>query len=169
MVREDPSALIVPTDYNNDHAAPMKAIVQRVTNASVTVEDEKIGSIHHGYVVLLGIHVNDTLAEGTKLIDKLLGLRIMDDEDGRMNRSILDVSGSLLLISQFTLYADVQKGRRPSFLQAMRPPESEQLYEQVVGYARQHLPVETGRFGADMQVSLTNDGPVTIILDTTDW
>lgn len=148
----------------------MRAIVQRVTQASVTVEAQTIATITRGYVVLLGIHTDDSYEDGTKLIDKLLGLRIMDDPEGKMNLSLQDANGSLLLISQFTLHADIRKGRRPSFLSAMRPPASEELYNKLVVYTQeQGVPVETGQFGAEMEVSLVNDGPVTIVLDTADW
>lgn len=148
----------------------MRAVIQRVSRASVSVDDHQISAISHGYMILLGIHQNDTDAVLPKLASKIVGLRINDDDQGQMNRSILDTGGSILLISQFTLHADVAKGKRPSFRLAMRPPESEQIYEQMALALRNHgVSVSTGEFGAQMQVSLINDGPVTIILDTDQW
>ncbi len=144
----------------------MRAVVQRVSGASVAVGGAVTGKIGAGYLVLLGIEENDTEKELAYICEKLLGLRIFEDEEGKMNRSILDVGGAILLVSQFTLYGDARKGRRPSFIRAARPEKAVPLYDAAVARLRQALPVETGEFGAEMQVSLVNDGPVTILLDS---
>lgn len=144
----------------------MRAVVQRVLNASVAIGGTVKGEIGKGYLVLLGIEENDTEKDLDYIAEKLLGLRVFEDEAGKMNRSVLDAGGSILLVSQFTLYGDVRKGRRPSFTRAARPEKAIPLYEAMIARLRAALPVETGEFGADMQVSLVNDGPVTILLDS---
>ncbi len=144
----------------------MRAVVQRVTSANVTVDQQIIGQIDRGLLVLLGVEQGDQAADVEYMTDKLIGLRIFDDADGKMNLALTDVGGSILLISQFTLMADTRKGRRPSFLQAADPKLAESLYEQVAAALRERVSVATGRFQAHMQVSLVNDGPVTILLDS---
>ena len=151
----------------------MRAVVQRVTSASVTVEGEIIGSIERGFLVLLGVTHDDTREEVTLLVNKIANLRVFEDEAGAMNRSALDLlagspaSVGMLVVSQFTLYADARKGRRPSFINAARPETTEPLVEEFAAALRQTgLEVAQGRFGAEMQVELVNDGPVTILLDT---
>lgn len=144
----------------------MRAVVQRVLNASVAIGGTVKGEIGKGYLVLLGIEENDTEKDLDYIAEKLLGLRVFEDEAGKMNRSVLDAGGSILLVSQFTLYGDARKGRRPSFIRAARPEKAIPLYEAMIAHLRAALPVETGEFGADMQVSLVNDGPVTILLDS---
>lgn len=145
----------------------MRAVVQRVTRASVTIDGEVTGSIGQGYLVLLGVGADDTRAEADHLWKKLFGLRIMEDEDGKTNRSIDDVGGEVLVVSQFTLFADCRRGRRPSFTAAGDSAHANELYEYFVQLARQDVSrVATGTFGANMQVELVNDGPFTIVLDT---
>ena len=145
----------------------MRAVLTRVKHASVSVDGKIIGQIGEGFLVLLGVTHEDTEAQAEKLADKLTGLRIFEDENEKMNRSLTDVGGQLLIVSQFTLYANCKKGNRPSFTGAGAPDQAERLYEQFVERARQDMPhVETGRFGAMMQISLVNDGPFTIWLDT---
>ena len=145
----------------------MRAVLTRVKHASVSVDGKIIGQIGEGFLVLLGVTHGDTEAQAEKLADKLTGLRIFEDENEKMNRSLTDVGGQLLIVSQFTLYANCKKGNRPSFTGAGAPDQAERLYEQFVERARQDVPhVETGRFGAMMQISLVNDGPFTIWLDT---
>ncbi len=146
----------------------MKLLVQRVKSASVTVEGKKIGSIERGYLVLLGACDADTNAIADKMMTKLVKLRIFEDENGKTNLSLGDVGGAVLLVSQFTLYADCRKGNRPSFIGAGSPAHAEQIYEYVKHELRTTygLTVETGEFGADMQVSLVNDGPFTVMLDS---
>ena len=144
----------------------MRAVVQRVLNASVAIGGTVKGEIGKGYLVLLGIEENYTEKDFDYIAEKLLGLRVFEDEAGKMNRSVLDAGGSILLVSQFTLYGDARKGRRPSFIRAARPEKAIPLYEAMIARLRAALPVETGEFGADMQVSLVNDGPVTILLDS---
>lgn len=145
----------------------MRAVVQRVSRAKVTVNDWVSGEVGHGLLVLLGIGQNDTEAEATYLAEKISGLRIFDDVDGKMNRSVLDVSGSVLVVSQFTLYGDVRRGKRPSFDAAAPPDQARRLYEFFVDRIRAAgLRCETGRFQETMQVELVNDGPVTILLDS---
>ena len=145
----------------------MRACIQRVSQASVTVGDETTGSISHGLVVLLGVADSDTDAEAQWLADKIVGLRIFEDEAGKMNRSLTDVDGALLVVSQFTLLGDCRKGRRPSFVAAATPVEAERLYNRFVSAARErNVEVATGRFRANMQVALVNDGPVTLWIDT---
>jgi D-aminoacyl-tRNA deacylase len=145
----------------------MRAVVQRVTKASVTVEDSTVGSIGRGLLVLLGVSRSDTVASADYMAEKLLGLRIFDDHDGKMNLSIRDVGGAVLVVSQFTLFGDVRRGKRPSFDDAARPEEARALYEYVVGKIReQGIECSTGEFQAMMDVSLVNDGPVTILIDS---
>jgi len=146
----------------------MRALLQRVKKASVTVDGKVIGSVGEGYLILLGVRDGDTLAEAKFLAQKTAELRVFTDDEGKMNRSMLDVGGSALVVSQFTLYADCRKGRRPSFIDAMKPPMAEDLYLEYVNLLREAgvSHVETGEFGADMLVSIENDGPVTIMLDT---
>jgi len=146
----------------------MRALIQRVTQASVVVDGETIGSIDNGLLVLLGVGENDTDAELELLAGKLVNLRIFRDEQGRFDKSLLDVEGGALVVSQFTLYADCRKGRRPSFTGAARPESASPMCDRVVDRLRALgvKRVETGRFAADMKVSLCNDGPVTIWLDT---
>lgn len=141
----------------------MQAILQRVSQASVTVEGQTIGAIKHGLLILLCAERGDTDALADKMLSKILKLRIFSDEAGKMNRSVQDVAGGLLIVSQFTLAADVSGGNRPSFTNAAPPDEGRRLYELFVAQARAaHSIVQTGQFAADMKVSLINDGPVTI-------
>ena len=145
----------------------MRLIIQRVTQASVTVSGSVVGAINKGYLVLVGIGQNDTEAIVEKMADKMMRLRIFSDENDKINLSLQDVGGQLLLVSQFTLYADCRKGNRPSFIAAGAPKTAEALYEYIIAYCKQTVPVvEHGIFGADMQVSLCNDGPFTIVLDS---
>jgi|SRR5687767_5042356 len=145
----------------------MRAVIQRVTRANVTVDGEVIGEIGNGLVVLLGIARDDTKVEAAYLVDKIANLRIFDDEDGKMNLSVKDVGGALLIISQFTLYGDVRRGLRPSWIEAAPPEVAEPLYHFFVRQARSTVDdVATGKFQAMMQVELMNDGPVTIMLDS---
>lgn len=147
----------------------MKLVVQRVEHASVKVDGKVCGSIGGGYLVFVGIGQKDTEAHCEKLAAKLINLRIFSDENGKTNLSLKDVAGELLLISQFTLYADCRKGNRPNFLMAKAPDEANRLYEYFAELCRRDIPVvQTGVFGADMKVELLNDGPFTIILDTDD-
>ncbi|MDP1562733.1 MAG: D-aminoacyl-tRNA deacylase [Pirellulaceae bacterium] len=145
----------------------MKAVIQRVSRARVEVEQEIVGQIETGLVVLLGVQQGDTERDLMFLIDKTIGLRVFPDSEGKMNLSVRDVGGSLLVVSQFTLLGDCRKGKRPSFVQAAAPQVANQMYEQFIATARQQgLVVETGVFQVDMQVTLCNNGPVTIILDS---
>ena len=145
----------------------MRAVVQRVSAASVTVEGRKVGTIGPGLLVLLGVARGDTEKDGEYLAEKLAGLRIFEDEEEKMNRSVAQIGGSILLVSQFTMYGDVRHGRRPSFTQAAPPEEANRLYEDLAQKLRDKgLTVETGQFQAHMEVSLVNDGPVTILLDS---
>ena len=144
----------------------MKFVIQRVTKASVTVEGKVIGAIGRGFLVLVGVGDGDTKEIADKYVKKLLGLRIFEDADGKTNLSLKDVGGELLLISQFTLYADCRKGNRPSFINAGAPELAKGLYEYVIESCKKEgYPVQTGEFGADMKVELLNDGPFTIVLD----
>ena len=144
----------------------MKLVIQRVSSASVAVKRETIGSIGKGFLVLIGVGDSDDEAVADKFVRKLLGLRIFEDENGKTNLSLADVGGQLLLVSQFTLYANCRKGNRPSFTEAGAPDKAEALYEYIIRKCRESVPVvETGSFGAEMQVSLVNDGPFTILLD----
>ena len=144
----------------------MRAVVQRVKRASVTVEGNVTGSIEKGLLVFLGIEETDTLEDVKYICDKVANLRIFEDEQGKMNRSVLDEGGSVLLVSQFTLYGDARNGRRPSFSKAARPEHALPLYENAVRLLKETVPVETGEFQAMMEVSLLNDGPVTILLES---
>ena len=145
----------------------MKAVIQRVSCGSVSVAEEKIGSIQQGLVVLLGVGREDTREDADYLSEKIINLRIFEDSDGKMNLSLRDVKGGMLVISQFTLLADCRKGRRPSFVKAARPDTADKLYNYFMDRVRAaRIPVETGRFGAHMAVSLVNDGPVTIVIDS---
>ncbi len=144
----------------------MRAVVQRVSRAKVTVEGRVCGEIGRGYMVLLGIEENDAEADLAYICDKLTGLRVFEDEAGKMNLAVTDVGGSILLISQFTLYGDARKGRRPGFIRAARPDKAIPLYEEAISRLGQSVSVAHGEFGADMQVELVNDGPVTILLDS---
>ena len=144
----------------------MKFLIQRVTEAKVDIDGETVGKIGKGYLVLVGVGEGDTREIADRFIRKMLALRIFADENGKTNLSIKDVGGALLLVSQFTLYADCHKGNRPTFNGAGTPALANELYEYIVEACRKEIPVvETGRFGADMQVSLVNDGPFTIMLD----
>ena len=149
----------------------MRAVIQKVSRAHVDVlagqSRERSGQIEAGLMVLLGVCHADTEADARYIADKIAGLRIFEDEAGKLNRSVQDTGGAVLLVSQFTLYADARNGRRPSFSQAARPEAAEPLYETVAGLLRRHgLSVETGRFQAHMQIDLCNDGPVTLLLDS---
>lgn len=144
----------------------MKFIVQRVNKSQVEVEEKIVGKIDKGFMVLIGITHNDTKEIADFLVRKLINLRVFEDENGKMNLSLKDVQGSLLLISQFTLYADCTSGNRPSFTNAAKPEFANELYDYIIEECKKQIPnVQTGIFGADMQVSLVNDGPVTIILE----
>lgn len=144
----------------------MRVVLQRAKQASVTVAGETVGAISHGYVLLVGVTHEDSEAQADWLADKIAGMRLFEDDEGKMNRGLQDVGGSILSVSQFTLYADTKKGRRPSFIEAARPDQAEPLWEYFNERLRSHgLAVETGCFGAMMDVQLINDGPVTIILE----
>ncbi|MCM3272875.1 D-aminoacyl-tRNA deacylase [Paenibacillus elgii] len=145
----------------------MRVVLQRSKAAQVTVDGETVGRIDHGLVLLVGIADGDTEEDARYLADKISGLRIFEDEQGKMNHSVLETGGQVLSISQFTLYGDCRKGRRPNFMAAARPELAEPLYERFNGMLREAgLHVETGRFGAMMDVSLVNDGPVTLIVES---
>ena len=145
----------------------MRFVVQRVTHASVTVDGNVIGKIGQGFMVLIGVSDEDTKETADKMVKKLLGLRIFEDENGKTNLDIHTVGGSLLLISQFTLYADCKHGNRPSFIKAGKPDMANEMYEYIIVKCREQVEiVETGEFGADMKVELLNDGPFTILLDS---
>ncbi|MBI5546907.1 MAG: D-tyrosyl-tRNA(Tyr) deacylase [Deltaproteobacteria bacterium] len=145
----------------------MRAVVQRVTRAQVTVDGELVGRSDGGLCVLVGVGAEDGDADAVYLADKVVGLRIFEDGEGKMNRSLLDVGGGLLAISQFTLYGDVRKGRRPGFGGAMEPVRAQELFERFCALCREHgARVETGRFRAHMEVELVNSGPVTILIDS---
>lgn len=144
----------------------MKLVIQRCERASVSVDGKVVGEIGQGFMVLLGIGQEDAEADCDRLAAKMIGLRIFSDENGKTNLSLKDVGGALLIISQFTLYADTRKGHRPNFLMAKEPAEAKRLYEYFTEVCRRTVPdVQTGEFGADMKVSLVNDGPFTIILE----
>jgi len=145
----------------------MRLVIQRVTEARVTVSNSTTGSIRTGLLVFLGVSRTDTVEDADYLTGKLLGLRIFPDADGKMNRNVLEAGGSLLIVSQFTLYGDCRKGRRPSFDRAAPPEQAQDLYNYFVESAKQGpVPVETGVFQAMMQVHIVNDGPVTILMDS---
>ncbi len=145
----------------------MRFVIQRVTHASVTVEQEVSGQIRKGFLVLIGICNEDTKEVADKMVRKMTGLRIFEDENGKTNLSLKEVGGELLLVSQFTLYADCRKGNRPSFIHAGNPEMADEMYEYIIEKCREQVPVvEKGIFGADMKVELLNDGPFTIVLDS---
>ena len=145
----------------------MRCVVQRVTSSSVTVNGETAGAIGPGLMVLIGISADDTEADLKYMAEKVPNLRIFDDENGVMNRSVLDAGGSILAVSQFTLYGDARGGRRPSYIRAAKPDKADALYEQLIARWREKgIHVETGIFRTEMMVSLVNDGPVTILLDS---
>ena len=145
----------------------MRAVIQRVSQAKVVVDENTVGQIGKGFLILLGVHEQDTQADVDYLVGKISKLRVFEDEQQKMNRSIIDVGGEILSISQFTLFADTKKGNRPSFVQAAKPDTAIPLYEAFNEGLRQvGIPVETGIFGADMKCHLVNDGPVTIIIDS---
>ena len=145
----------------------MRFVIQRVTQSSVKVDGEVIGEIGKGFMVLIGVSDSDTKEIADKMIKKMIGLRIFEDENGKTNLSLESVGGELLLISQFTLYANCKKGNRPSFIEAGKPEMAEEMYEYMIEKCKEQVPVvERGRFGADMKVSLLNDGPFTIVLDS---
>jgi D-tyrosyl-tRNA(Tyr) deacylase len=139
----------------------LRAVVQRVASASVSVDGEAIASIGHGLLVLLGVHEDDDVAAADRIAGKLTALRVFEDDDGRMNLSVRDVGGEILCVSNFTVYGDTRRGNRPSFTSAARPERAEELYEQV----RERLGAQGGHFGAHMQVELANDGPVTLVVE----
>lgn len=145
----------------------MRFVIQRVTESSVAVDNAVIGRIGKGFMVLIGVSEDDTEETADKLVKKMIGLRIFEDENGKTNLSLADVGGGLLLISQFTLYANCRKGNRPSFIEAGSPEKANALYEYIIAKCREQVAVvETGAFGAEMKVSLVNDGPFTIVLDS---
>lgn len=145
----------------------MRAVVQRVKRAEVTVDDAVIGSIGHGIMLLLGVEEDDGEKDLDYMCDKVPNLRIFEDENGKMNKSLTDVGGRLLVVSQFTLLGDARKGRRPSFIQAAAPDKAIPMYEKFISSMKSlNIDTQTGEFGADMQVALVNDGPVTILLDS---
>ena len=145
----------------------MKAVLTRVRSSSVSIDGETVGAIGKGFLILLGVGPDDTEKECRYLVEKALGLRVFEDENGKMNLGLGDVGGEVLVVSQFTLYGNCRKGRRPSFTEAAGPELGEQLYERFLDICRElGYPPQHGRFGADMQVASVNDGPVTLILDT---
>lgn len=148
----------------------MRFVIQRVSHAGVTVDNQTVGAIHKGLLVLIGVSDTDNEQIADKMLKKLLGLRIFEDNQGKTNLDIHSVNGELLLVSQFTLYADCRKGNRPSFTNAGKPDKAKALYEYIIEKCREQMPqaVQTGIFGADMKVELLNDGPFTVILDSED-
>ncbi|MCS7233135.1 MAG: D-aminoacyl-tRNA deacylase [Synergistetes bacterium] len=147
----------------------MRALIQRVKEGAVFINDKEVGRIGKGFVILLGVGQNDTIEDLDYLIDKVVNLRVFPDMDGKMNLSLLDVGGEALVVSQFTLYADCRKGRRPSFTEAATPEKGKEMYELFINRLRERgIRVETGEFGAMMLVKIYNDGPVTIMLDSED-
>ena len=145
----------------------MRAVLQRVSRASVSVAGETVGEIGKGILVLLGVSVKDIEADAIYVLEKIINLRIFDDADGKMNESLLDVKGEMLVVSQFTLFGDSRRGRRPSYIDAARPKDANELYEFFVTEARKKVgKVKTGRFQAMMEVELVNDGPVTLLIDS---
>lgn len=145
----------------------MRIVVQRVKSSSVEVEGKITGSVNKGLLLLVGIHEDDTPEQMQWMCEKVLKLRIFEDEEGKMNRSVQDIEGEILVVSQFTLYGDARKGTRPSFIEAARPDKAEPMYEEMIAYLKEHssLNIESGIFGAMMNVKLENDGPVTILLE----
>lgn len=145
----------------------MRAVVQRVTKGNVEIEGNIVGSVNKGLVVLLGVSDKDTKDDVTYMVEKILNLRVFDDEEGKMNFSLLDIQGELLVVSQFTLYGDCRKGRRPNYMAAAKPEIADELYNEFVKLCRaQNVKTETGVFQADMKVNIINDGPVTLIVDS---
>ena len=145
----------------------MRFVIQRVTEASVTIDGDISGKIGKGYLVLIGVADTDTKENADKMIRKMIGLRIFEDEQGKTNLSLADVDGGLLLVSQFTLYANCKRGNRPSFIEAGKPDMANEMYEYIIEKCRESVDeVQTGEFGADMKVQLLNDGPFTILLDS---
>jgi len=145
----------------------MRAVIQRVKNAKVTVDNKIIGQIEHGIMLLLSVDENDNEKDLEYMSDKVINLRIFEDSDRKMNRSLVDVNGSILVVSQFTLHGDARKGRRPSFITAARPEKAIPIYENFIQNLKdQGIETQTGEFGADMEVQICNDGPVTILLDS---
>ncbi|MFZ5351397.1 MAG: D-aminoacyl-tRNA deacylase [Bacillota bacterium] len=145
----------------------MRAVVQRVSSGSVEVEGKVVGSIDAGFVVLLGVSEKDSMEDVKYMVDKVLNLRIFEDEDEKLNLSLLDVRGELLVVSQFTLYGDCRKGRRPNFMSAAKPEKADELYKEFVNMSRaMGIKTETGVFQANMKVNIVNDGPVTVIVDS---
>jgi D-tyrosyl-tRNA(Tyr) deacylase len=145
----------------------MRFVIQRVTHASVTVDEKVIGKIGRGFLVLIGVSDEDTKETADRMMKKMLGLRIFEDENGKTNLDLKTVGGELLLVSQFTLYADCRKGNRPSFIRAGKPDMANEMYEYIIARCKEQVPVvERGEFGADMKVELLNDGPFTIVLDS---
>ena len=150
--------------------AIMRVIIQRSLQSNVKVDGKIVGEIEKGLVILVGFTYDDTIEDIKKMVDKIIHLRIFDDDNGVMNRSLLDVGGEVLSVSQFTLYADTKKGRRPSYMKALRGEEAIHLYDQFNLQLKDHnINVSTGIFGADMKVSITNDGPITIALESEEW
>lgn len=143
----------------------MRVIVQRSLNSSVSVDNKVVGKIDRGFVLLVGFHVNDSIDEIDYMIKKILKLRVFDDDNGVMNKSIIDIKGEILSVSQFTLYADTKNGNRPSYTNSMKSNEAEKLYDIFNNKLRENIKVETGIFGSNMKLNITNDGPVTIILE----
>lgn len=147
----------------------MRAVVQRVASANVTVDNQTIAQIEQGFLILLGVTHSDTTKEAETLANKIARLRVFRDENDKMNRSLQDIDGHALVVSQFTLYGDTKKGNRPSFINAAPPEQANTLYQHFTNTLKQNnIPTQTGSFGANMQVHLTNNGPVTILLDTDD-
>jgi len=145
----------------------MRAVIQRVNSGSVAVDDKIVGRISKGFVVLLGVNEKDTEADVLYMVDKIVNLRIFEDDNEKMNLSLLDIKGELLVVSQFTLYGDCRKGRRPNFMNAARPEKAEELYNEFVKKCRElGVKTETGTFQAYMKVNIENDGPVTVIVDS---
>ncbi len=145
----------------------MRSVVQRVKHAKVTVDNKIIGQIEQGIMLLIGIEDSDDEKDLEYMADKVINLRIFEDEEGKMNKSLIDVNGSILVVSQFTLQGDARKGRRPSFIAAARPEKAIPLYEDFINRLKEHgIRTQTGEFGADMEVLICNDGPVTILLDS---
>lgn len=143
----------------------MKVVVQRALEASCVVDDTITGKIEHGLMILVGFEAEDTVDKLDWMVNKVVNLRIFEDEDGKMNRSVKDTNGAILSISQFTLYGDVKKGFRPSFTKSLNPVDAQELYNEFNKRLSEHLKVETGEFGAEMKIRFTNDGPVTIIVE----
>ena len=145
----------------------MKALIQRVTKSSVNINEEIFSNINHGLLILVGIHKSDTIKDIKYIVDKCINLRIFSDKNGKFNYSAVNMKAELLVVSQFTLYADVSKGRRPSFFESATPSNAEKIYDETIEeFNKTGLNIETGEFGAKMKIDLTNDGPVTILLNS---